>query len=316
MMKKLWNKSQERSKEMKIEFNEELHRYTNEDGKELISTTQLLKLAKISPDYSAVRSDILKASSEKGTLIHKEIEEYSKLGMNGFTKECEEFAKYLKTNNISVLASERLVADKNIAGTIDLVLYDNVRDKRILADIKTTSTIHKDSVSWQCSIYKYLWEYDGEPTIDELQVFHFTKDGELKVKAVAEKSKNSIEDLFSWYESHSEEPFVPTLEVSERAVAELVNAQEIIERYQKGLEEMQQKVATIREAIVQAMKDNGVSKFENDKIVISYIAPSTRTSLDSKALKEECPDIYKKYEKQTQTNEQVRIKLKGEIKNE
>ena len=61
-----------------INFDEQTHTYTNEKGKVLISVTQLLKLAGISPNYDFVNEEVLKAAADKGSLIHKEIEDYIK----------------------------------------------------------------------------------------------------------------------------------------------------------------------------------------------------------------------------------------------
>ena len=37
------------------------------------------------------------------------------------------------------------------------------------------------------------------------------------------------------------------------------------------------------------MKEQGLTKFENDKIIISYIAPTTALIVDSKKLKKNTP---------------------------
>lgn len=301
---------------MNISYNEELHKYTNEDnGKELISTTTLLKLAGISPNYSAVNPEVLKAKAERGSMIHKEIEEYSKEHIMGFTREVQEFAKYIQEHNLTVIASERLVANDSVAGTIDLVLIDNNTQELILVDVKTTSTIHNDSVAWQTSIYRDLWEYDGEQPISKLAVFHFDKEGNLKVKEVQPKTKKAVQELFDWYLNNTE-TFVPSIDVDPTELAKLVEAQKIIEKCELELKAAQDNAKAVREAIIEAMKYNGVPKYEDDKIVITYIAPTTSQVIDSKRLKEEQPELYNKYIKVTQKSESVRIKLKKEKENE
>lgn len=64
------------------------------------------------------------------------------------------------------------------------------------------------------------------------------------------------------------------------------------------------------EAIQQAMEANGVKKFENDIITITYVDPTTRVSLDQKALKENDFDLYLKYAKESPVKASVRIKCK------
>ena len=58
------------------------------------------------------------------------------------------------------------------------------------------------------------------------------------------------------------------------------------------------------------MKEQGVTKFENDRIIISYIAPSATSRFDSVQFKKDHPEMYDLYVKVVPTKEQVRIKLK------
>ena len=84
-----------------IRFDEKTHQYFLND-KELIGVTRLMRKHGLAPDYTAVRSDVLNAAAERGTLIHEEIEEYNKTGEIGFTTECANFAKFIKENDGSV----------------------------------------------------------------------------------------------------------------------------------------------------------------------------------------------------------------------
>ena len=104
-----------------ITFDEATHTYTD-NGKTLVSVTQLLKLANLSPDYSFVDEETMKRASERGTLIHKEIEDYIKNGEVGFTEELYAFIDYLKENDLEPIASELMVHDEEVAGTVDLIL--------------------------------------------------------------------------------------------------------------------------------------------------------------------------------------------------
>ena len=74
---------------MEIKFDETLHKYTV-DGKEVISVTQLLQKHKITPSYDAVDKELLRVASERGTLIHEEVEKSIESGECGFTEEDEE----------------------------------------------------------------------------------------------------------------------------------------------------------------------------------------------------------------------------------
>lgn len=62
--------------------------------------------------------------------------------------------------------------------------------------------------------------------------------------------------------------------------------------------------------LLQVMQDNGISKVETDEVVISYIAPTEREVLDSKALQNDLPDIYDNYVHFSPVSPSVRIKFK------
>ena len=71
-----------------VTYNDEWHVYKL-NGKIIPSVTQLLDTG----EYINVPEDFLEYSRQKGTLIHKEIEEYLKEGKKGFTQEFEEFVR-------------------------------------------------------------------------------------------------------------------------------------------------------------------------------------------------------------------------------
>ena len=169
-----------------LEFNEEKHEYTL-DGKKLISVTQLMQKHNLAPSYAGVSTDVLNAKAERGSLIHKEIEDYIKNKEIGFTPEMALFKEHVEQNKIDVLESEYRVNNDIVAGTIDLVFI--VNDVLYIADIKTTYQLHQEAVSWQLSIYGYLYWYNHDLQNKELakldyeqtygQAFHFNKEGEL-----------------------------------------------------------------------------------------------------------------------------------------
>lgn len=76
-----------------VEYNEEWHTYKL-DGKIIPSVTQLLD----DGSYINIDPAILKYAQEKGTLVHKEIENYLKSQKMGFTSEFYEFLRLYKEN--------------------------------------------------------------------------------------------------------------------------------------------------------------------------------------------------------------------------
>ena len=66
----------------------------------------------------------------------------------------------------------------------------------------------------------------------------------------------------------------------------------------------------MRQQLQEAMDKYGVKKFENDILKITYVEPTTRTTIDSKKLKEELPAVAEKYTKRTLVKGSVRIEVK------
>lgn len=289
-----------------ITFEKENHTY-NLDGRELISVTQLLQKMHISPDYSAVDHETLRASSERGSMIHAEIEAFNKRGELGFTKELENYRSYLTANGLKCLRSEFIVFDDIVAGTADLLLDEH--GEKVIADIKTTASLHRNSVSWQLSLYAYLL---GDPEVKRGQAFWFDHSGDLKVVEIPLKPREEVERLLHCAETG--EAFAESLPVEQEQLALLEEAEEVIRYYDQMKKKAQEQSEKIKAAILQAMEANSVYSFENDALKVIYVAPTKRTTIDSARLKKDLPDVAEKYAKTSDVKASVRITMKGEGK--
>lgn len=292
-----------------VNFDESTHTYTNEKGDKLISVTTLLRWAGISPSYDGVDTNVLQAAASRGSLIHKEIEDYIKKGEIGFTVELDSFIKYIKENDIEILASEKMVYNENVAGTIDLIIRRRKTNKVSYVDFKTTYTTYMNSVSWQLSLYKDL---DNEYPDADLETWHFLKDGTLEIKNANQINKEAISDLYSSYLNGKKYE----IKAEENDLMLLYEAEKIVAYFEKEKAQAEERAKTVRAKIVESMKAAGITKFENEHIIISYIAPTTAEVFDSKRFKAEQPEEYAKYTKTQNKSEQVRIKLKEESFNE
>lgn len=284
-------------------FDPQTHTYTL-DGKTLISVTQLMEKHGLSPNYNGVDEEVLKASAERGTLIHKEIEDFIKKGEIGFTEEVAQFVSYVRDNNIAIGGSEVAVHNDLVAGTTDLVILEG--DKVAFADIKTTSTLHKESVAWQLSLYAYI---SGLAHKDYGYAYHFSKDG-LKVVKIDLKPMEEVEKLLEC--ERKGELYHQELVIEGFELAKFYEAEQIIikaKEEQKRAEETQKEVY---EAILKAMEEQGVKTYETDTMKITYVAPTKRVTLDTARLKKENPLMAKAYEKETETKASLRVTLKGE----
>lgn len=299
---------------MEIKFDENLHKYTV-DGKEVISVTQLLQKHKITPSYDAVDKELLRVASERGTLIHEEVENWIKNGENGFTEEAYYICDYLKDDSFygSDILSEQMVANDIVAGRFDL-LYPNGGHKLVLADIKTGNTKHLYGWSWQLSLYKYLYERMYDKKIEYLKIL-WAHDEDLTVIPCGYVGDDKIENLLN---AEREGRLISDVDlgVSEEELEDLEELMQEIKIKEDELNLMKKKVDKVKETLYSTMEKEGVKTVDRNKLKITYVAPSTRTSVDSKKLQKEEPEIYKKYVKTTTIAGSIKITLMGEKKND
>ncbi len=298
---------------MEIKFDETLHKYTV-DGKEVISVTQLLQKHKITPSYDAVDKELLRMASERGTLIHEEVETWINTNATGFTEEAEYICDYLydKSYYGSDIISEQMVANDVVAGRFDL-LYLNGNKRLVLADIKTGNSKHLYGWSWQLSLYKYLYERMYDKKIELLQIL-WTHDGDLTVIPCEYVGDDKIENLLN---AEREGRLISDVDlgVSEEELEDLTELMEDIKSKEEELKILKEKVDKVKGILYDTMGKEGVKTVDRGKLKITYVAPSSRTSVDSKKLKKEEPEIYKKYVKTTTVEGNIKITLIGEKKN-
>lgn len=66
----------------------------------------------------------------------------------------------------------------------------------------------------------------------------------------------------------------------------------------------------LKEELTKAMEAYGVKSFENDQIKLVYVAPTTRSTIDSTKLKKDHPDLAQQYTKTSNVSASVRITVK------
>ena len=105
------------------------------------------------------------------------------------------------------------------------------------------------------------------------------------------------------------------LGVSEEELEDLEELMQEIKVKKEELKVLEDKVGKIQDILYDTMGKEGVKTVDRGKLKITYVAPSTRTSVDSKKLQEKEPEIYKKYVKTTTVAGSIKITLMGEKKN-
>lgn len=86
---------------------------------------------------------------------------------------------------------------------------------------------------------------------------------------------------------------------------------EEIANLEKAFKELEAKEKEIKAKLMEIMEENDIKKIDNDFLMISRVPGSMTEKLDTKALKEELPDIYDTYVKMSPRAGYLKITVKG-----
>lgn len=162
-----------------LEYDDDTHTYLV-DGVIVPSVTQVLKV-KFGGMYTNIAHEILKKAGERGTAVHKSIEDYCTKGIDLGTTEVRHF-RFLKTyydlkpvkNEIPIIVCKGDIPVT--AGRLDMIIDKG--DDRAVADIKTTSTLNKEYLAYQLNLYRIgvlqCYPYLGD--ITKLYGIHIRED--------------------------------------------------------------------------------------------------------------------------------------------
>ena len=290
-----------------IRFDKEQHRYFLGVA-ELSGITGFLKKHVFPNKYQDIPQWILDRAASNGTLIHESIE----LLDGGFppaemSDELKSYQRIKKENNLTTVANEYIVTDKeHFASGIDLVLT-NDKEEIILADIKTTSVLDKEYVSWQLSIYAYLFEMQN-PSLKANKLFVIWLRGDKSEYAEVERIDTEIiKDLLQCEVDGKQ--FVNPLAKPEADVPVAIeNAEYSVYTLVTQLKELNEKKKQLSEGLLKLMQENDVKSYKGQYITLSRKAASQREDVDKKKLKEQYPDIYEACVKTTEIKESLQIR--------
>ena len=126
-------------------------------------------------DYGAVSERVLQRASERGTELHKAIEDYE---VQGITSELKEFRNYLflkKQFKFENIENEVPVIYENegrvlFAGTLDQVI--KIDGKLGINDFKRVSAPNKQKIAYQLNLYKLAYEQSYNQKVEFLSFTH------------------------------------------------------------------------------------------------------------------------------------------------
>ena len=285
-----------------IIFNEKDHEYIRE-GKTLISVTQLLHKHGLAPDYAAVPEEVLERAAEKGHSIHKEIELFVKEGKEPESNEAKNVVEWMRSCFAKGRA-EVIVGNDIVAGTYDF--RDDLTGN--LYDWKTTYQKDEGYWSWQLSLYDYL---DGK--VSNLFV-GWVRGNEMQFIPVRRHEDSEIERLLQCERDGIEfkEDPNPVALANSQELTEIAYLEDFINNLNAKIDELKAKKSELTKGLLQQMKDNSIKTLETPRMKITVKDAYVKKSVDSTRLKEEMPDVYAKYLKETRVAESLTITMKGE----
>lgn len=293
-----------------VVFNEDNHTYINQGGKFLTGVTPILN--KLFPfKYANIPAHVLAKAQQYGTLIHSKCQTQDMFNSEADCIEVENYIKIKEEFNLVPLENEYLVSDnENIATMIDNVYSSD--GVCVIADIKTTSVIDREALSWQTSIGAYLFELQNPHIkVEKLAGIWIRHDKKEYVPL------NRIDDeiIKSLIESYlNDTPFINPLKQSIEDRAELEEIEEIensIAELKEQMSALEDRKAALISVVEFDMEESNLSKIETSRLTITRVAPSVTVSFDSKKYLTDNPDLdVSKYEKKTTRKGYVKITIK------
>lgn len=80
-----------------------------------------------------------------------------------------------------------------------------------------------------------------------------------------------------------------------------------LQQYQAIKLEAEMLEKELKQELLAAMESHGIKKWSNDYFQATYVGETERTSIDTKRLKEELPDIAEEYSKTSKVKPSVRV---------
>lgn len=97
------------------------------------------------------------------------------------------------------------------------------------------------------------------------------------------------------------------LTMFKNAVPDTIEKMTALLQMKKDIEEQEKQM---KQQLLEAMEMYGVESFETDTIRMKYVAPTTRSAIDTTAFKKDLPDLAERYTKTTNVSASVRITVK------
>lgn len=303
-------------------FDKETHEY-HRQGMKLSGVTPIISW--LFPEtYAGIPQSVMTAAAEYGSMIHSACQMSDVVGIAEH-ESVRAYQSLKKRMGLKTIANEYLVSDEvSIASSIDVVCEQDGIDGDALVDIKTTSRVHHHHLAVQLSIYAWLYEWQTGRKVGNLYCIWLPKEryGQpdiIPVQRVAsEVCQFIVKEYFTAGNTNEKarQALVDAgLDITEsvpQVAAEQIPAQygdvvdEVI-RIETELASLKEREKTLKDGLLQLMRENGVKKWTADGLTLTYIAETKRKAVDTKKLQAEYPDVYDKCICESKVSDTIKI---------
>lgn len=294
-----------------VVFNEENHTYMLGD-KQLQGITGMIGRQLFPNKYKDIPEYILKKAAEKGSRIHAQCQFVDTTGFPPESIEAENYLRERTNAGYKAFANEYTVSDNEFfASNIDCVWEKN--DRISLGDIKTTASLDREYLSWQLSIYAYMFELQN-PLIKIDRLFGIWLRGDKsELVPIERKPDDEVKKLLECEIKGEQYHFDALVSTNDKMLIpiQLVNTIIDIEEQASYISEVQK---DYKEKLKTVMSEFGVKSWDSGRLRVSYTPCSTNNSFDTKKFQSEHPELYKKYLKAVTKTDSIRITIREEEK--
>ena len=261
-------------------------------------------------DLSNIPPETLKNAQDRGTAIHLlcdkilQQEDFE----TTYSYEYKAFEELRKTHKIKADIIEKIIYGKcpngDYCGTLDL--YDS--KSKILYDIKTTYEKHIDEWTAQTNLYKNGLEREKKE-VKKIKIIYLPSEKSPNKPEVIDLEilpKEKIDEIVRCY-YQQERPKAEIVELKSlpaERIKQLAIAFDTIKRIQAEIDNMKQTIKA-------EMESRGIYNFQCPQFNISVRQAHTKKMFDSKKFKEDFPEIYENYLKESNVRSSINIDFKG-----
>lgn len=256
------------------------------------------------PDkYKDVNPAVLANAARRGTELHEAIAFQDRFGGETDNGRVLNYLRLKEERGLETVENEYLVTDyEQYASSIDIVMT-NCRGEVCLVDTKTTYVLDKKSVALQLSIYRRFFEKQN-PGLKVAHIYALwlpNKDESIcQLIELSPYDDETLDALFAAEEK--DEPFV-----LEEAPAEYGDIESELRKWTAIKEEADAQLEALRGQLLTLMESRGLSQIKSGYYTVSYIGAKKSSKFDSTRFKKEHGDLYKQYQKETETKATLRL---------